>query len=95
MTYITEIKQQEINDQVEKILAAYSAMNAKINTIFAQQSFEKGIDIDPLAIGLDVTKLDTTSLKSIQIKDEALQFRKQPKVLNQNSLRKNSRKKQL
>jgi len=46
MSTISAIKYTEVNDQVAKILEAYSAINAKINTLVQQEKLDKEID-DP------------------------------------------------
>ena len=44
MTYIPAITADEVNIQVDKILAAFSATNSKINTIYSQLKVEQEID---------------------------------------------------
>jgi hypothetical protein len=66
MTNIPSIKAEEINSQAEKIVLAFSAMNAKINTILSKKEFEDAIKIDAVFIGLDSTKIDSISRKSIE-----------------------------
>jgi len=44
MTFITAITAKEVNVQVDKIIAAFSATNSKINTIYSQLEVEKDID---------------------------------------------------
>jgi len=65
MNTIPAITANEVNTQVDKILDAFSAVNAKINTIFSKKKFEDEIDIDLRLIGLDSTKIDTISRISI------------------------------
>lgn len=43
MTYITSITAKEVNNQVDKILSAFSATNSKINTVYSQLEVEKEI----------------------------------------------------
>ena len=72
MTFIRAIKASEVNHQIDKTLLAFSSMNSKINTVFSQKTFEDAIDIDDAFIGLDTTKIDRISLKSIQDNDEKM-----------------------
>lgn len=73
MTTIPAIQASEVNIQTEKILDAFSAVNAKINTILSKKRFEDEIDVDVKFIGLDSTKIDSVSRKSI---NENLELRK-------------------
>ena len=73
MTTIPAIQAEEVNIQTEKILDAFSAVNAKINTILSKKRFEDEIEIDVKFIGLDSTKMDSVSRKSI---NQQLQDRK-------------------
>tara|TARA_R110001583_G_scaffold71349_1_gene201140 strand:+ start:561 stop:1136 length:576 start_codon:yes stop_codon:yes gene_type:complete len=43
MTFIPAITADEVNTQVNKIIAAFSATNSKINTIYSQLEVEKNI----------------------------------------------------
>ena len=67
MTSIPAIKAEEVNVQTEKTIAAFSAVNAKINTILAKKRFEEAIDVDGIFVGLDSTKMDSVSRKSVNI----------------------------
>jgi hypothetical protein len=66
MTFISAITPKEVHAQVNNILYAFSCVNAKINTIYLQKTFEDTMDIDDFYIGLDSTKLDTASMRKIQ-----------------------------
>jgi len=79
MTFISAIKSEEVNTQVDKILLAFSAVNSKINTIFLQKKFEDAIDVDDFYIGLDSTKLDSISIKSIEKIEKSSPNRNFPK----------------
>ncbi len=70
MTFIPAIKAEEVTIQTEKILNASSAVNAKINAIISKKKFEDAINIDVSYIGLDSTKIDSVSKKTIDIKLE-------------------------
>ena len=65
MNTIPAITANEVNAQIDKILEAFGAINAKINTIFSKKKFEDEITIDVSLIGLDTTKIDTISKNSI------------------------------
>jgi hypothetical protein len=66
MTFIPAIKATEVTAQANKIINAYSAINSKINSILLKKGFEDDIDIDIAFIGLDSTKIDSVSRKSIK-----------------------------
>jgi hypothetical protein len=66
MTTIPSIKAEEVNHQTDKIINAFSAMNAKVNTILSKKEFEDAITIDAVFIGLDSTKIDSVSRNSIR-----------------------------
>lgn len=68
MTTIPAIKADEVHLQTEKIIDAFSAVNAKVNTILSKKRFEDEIDIDIAFIGLDSTKMDSVTKKSIHKK---------------------------
>lgn len=44
MTFITAITADDVNKQVDKIIAAFSATNSKINTIYSQLKVEEDIE---------------------------------------------------
>jgi hypothetical protein len=66
MTFIPAIKAEEVNNQTDKILEAFSAVNSKVNTILSKKRFEDAIEIDVRFIGLDSTKIDSVSKKAIK-----------------------------
>lgn len=66
MTFIPAIKATEVTAQANKIINAYSDINSKINSILLKKGFEDDIDIDIAFIGLDSTKIDSVSRKSIK-----------------------------
>lgn len=68
MTFIPAIKAEEVNTQTAKIISAFSAVNAKVNTILSKKRFEDAIEIDLKYIGLDSTKIDSVSKKTINTK---------------------------
>ncbi|MGY0425900.1 MAG: hypothetical protein ACWIPI_03600 [Polaribacter sp.] len=68
ITLISAIKATEVNKEVDKNIAAFSAVNEKINTVFSKKKFEDEININLLSIGLDSTKIDSISRKSINLK---------------------------
>jgi hypothetical protein len=66
MNSISAIKADEVNLQIEKIIDAFSAVNSKINSVLAKRRFEDAIEVDVSFIGLDSTKIDSVSKKSIK-----------------------------
>ncbi|UAM97763.1 hypothetical protein K8354_15920 [Polaribacter litorisediminis] len=66
MNSIPAITADEVNLQMEKIIEAFSAVNSKINSVLAKKRFEDAIDVDVKFIGLDSTKIDSISKKSIK-----------------------------
>lgn len=70
MTNIPAIKAFEVHAQTEKIINAFSAVNAKVNTVLAKKRFEDEIGIDIKYIGLDSTKMDSVTRKSVNKKLE-------------------------
>ena len=67
MTYISAITPTEVNEQVAKLLLIYSSTNAKINSVYRRILFENNINVTSDFIGLDSTKIDSTSRKKIQL----------------------------
>ncbi|QOD59514.1 hypothetical protein H9I45_09050 [Polaribacter haliotis] len=80
LTLISAIKATDINKQVDKTILAFSAVNTKINTTLTKKRFEDEIDIQFDFIGLDSTKIDTVSKKSIDL-------RSKQKLLEKNKLK--------
>ncbi|WP_343328901.1 hypothetical protein [Polaribacter staleyi] len=68
LTFIPAITSEEVNLQIDKTIAAFSSVNEKINSILAKKSFEDAIDIEIDYIGIDSTKIDSISKKSINLK---------------------------
>lgn len=68
MTTIPAIKAEEVHIQTEKIIDAFSSINAKVNTVFSKKRFEDEIDVDVTFIGLDSTKMDSVTKKSVHKK---------------------------
>ena len=66
MTTIPSINAEEVNYQAEKIIGAFSAVNSKVNSILSKKRFEDAIEVDVKFIGLDSTKLDSVSKKSVK-----------------------------
>ena len=66
MTFIPAIKAKEVITQSEKIMTAYSGINSKINAVLAKKRFEDAIDVEIKFIGLDSTKIDSVTRKSIK-----------------------------
>lgn len=65
MTKIPAISSEEVHEQVDKIMVAFSSINSKINTILRKKEFVEAVDVDVSYIGLDTTKIDKVSKKSI------------------------------
>lgn len=61
MTFIPAIKATEVNVQAEKIISAFSGINAKVNSVLSKERFEKDIHVDVNYIGLDSTKMEGNS----------------------------------
>jgi hypothetical protein len=89
LTTIEAIKATEVSMQLDKTIAAFSNVTIKINTLLEKISFESEIDIDIDAkfIGLDSTKIDIISKKTID-----LNVKKER--INKRNLKKTLRKKQ-
>jgi hypothetical protein len=68
LTDIGAIKAAEINTQLDKTMTAFSNVTIKINTVLEKINFENEINIDVPFIGLDSSKIDTISKKSIDLK---------------------------
>lgn len=66
MTNIPAIKADEVHKQTNKIIDAFSSINLKINTVLRKQDFEDAIDVDVSFIGLDSTKIDSSSKKAMK-----------------------------
>lgn len=63
---IHAISAKEVNQQVAKVLMAFSSLNKKINEVYTRKDFEESIDVEDISVGLDSTKLDSVSLKSVK-----------------------------
>ncbi|WP_299060159.1 hypothetical protein [uncultured Polaribacter sp.] len=70
LTLIPAITPTEINSQVNKTIGAFSAVNSKINSILSKKRFEDEIDIKVDFIGIDSTMIDSTTRKSINLKNK-------------------------
>lgn len=68
LTLIPAITPEEINSQIDRIIAAFSAINSKINTLLSKKRFEDEITIKIDYIGIDSSKIDSVSKKSISLK---------------------------
>lgn len=65
---ISAIQADEVNMQVDKTMDAFSSVNIKINTILLKKKFEDEMVIDVNYIGLDTTRIDSVSKKSIDLR---------------------------
>lgn len=68
MTFIPAIKAEEVNEQTQKIMSAFSAINSKVNSILLKNKFEDEIEIDVRFIGLDTTKIHNASKNAQNLK---------------------------
>lgn len=68
ITLIPAITSDEVNAQINKTIAAFSSVNSKINTVLSKKRFEEALDIDIDFIGIDSTKMDSISIKTIDSK---------------------------
>jgi hypothetical protein len=87
LTAIEAIQATEVNMQLDKTIAAFSNVTIKINTLLEKISFESEIDIDTDFIGLDSTKIDIISKKTID-----LNLKKES--INKRNLKKSPRRRQ-
>lgn len=62
---IENITVKEANNQIEKVIATYSAVNTKINSILEEKELESLIDVNLDNIVLDTTKIDAITKKSL------------------------------
>ena len=88
LTLIPAITSEEVNLQVDKTIAAFSSVNSKINTILTKKRFEDEIDIEIDFIGIDSTKMDSVSKKSINLKKEDKLLKKKQLPVNSKLLKK-------
>jgi len=98
LTRIPAITSEDINLQVDKTIAAFSSVNSKINTILSKKQFEDVVDIKIDYFGIDPTKMDSVSKKTISFKkkDELVkkkQLNSFKSPLNKNLKKKNTLKK--
>jgi hypothetical protein len=89
LTEIGAIKATEVNTQLDKTMTAFSNVVIKINTVLEKISYENEIDIEVTFIGLDTTKIDTISKKTIDLKFE------KERINRSNLYKKSNRKEQL
>jgi len=80
LTLIPAITPEEVNKQVDKTIDAFSSVNSKINIVLSKKKFEDEIEVDVDFIGIDSTKIDSVSKKTINLKDK----RKLPKIDKKN-----------
>lgn len=89
LTLIPAITYEDVNLQVDKTLLAFSSITSKINSILSKKRFEDAIDVRIDAIGIDPSKMDSISKKTIQSKDKKRLLKRQkstsskvPKLIN-------------
>jgi hypothetical protein len=56
MSSISSIKASEVSLQVEKVVAIYNSINSKINSVYAQQSFDQNIDFDEAIFNFNIDR---------------------------------------
>ncbi|QMU65864.1 MAG: hypothetical protein GKR88_17340 [Flavobacteriaceae bacterium] len=56
MTKISSIKADEIHDQISNIVAAFSAMNSKINTVYLEKNLNEQVIIEDFGVIIKDTK---------------------------------------
>ena len=79
ITLIPSITSEEVNFQVQKAILAFSSVNSKINTVYEKKRFEDAIDINIDFIGIDSTKMDSITLKTINKKKKEEELTKNNK----------------
>ena len=67
---IEDITIKEASDQIEKVIATYSAINTKINSILEEERLERLIDINLEKVALDTTKIDAITKKTLNKRRE-------------------------
>ena len=77
MTFIPAITADAVIAENEKILLSYSSINSRFISILSKKRFEDEIEIDINAIGLDSTKIDSISKKTISRNLENRQLEKE------------------
>jgi hypothetical protein len=77
LTFISAVTANDIHLQIDKTIQTFSSVHSKINTILLKKKFEEELDVNFNFIGLDSTKIDSLTQKSILIKKEADRLRKQ------------------
>lgn len=80
MRNIPAITVAEVDAQTKKIIASFSSVNVKINTILSKKAFEDAITVDAKYIGLDTIKLDQ---KTTRVVRNNLQRKLEDKTTNQ------------
>ncbi|MEO9571390.1 MAG: hypothetical protein ABJH82_09080 [Polaribacter sp.] len=68
ITLIPAITAEEVNAQINKTITAFSSVNSKINTVLSKKRFEEALDVNVDFIGIDTTKMDSISIKTINSK---------------------------
>ena len=72
MNDIPTIKQEEVTFEIRKILDAFSAVNAKFNSVFAIKDLENELDLDPdfqAIINSTTSEDSTTTYKLVETKE--------------------------
>lgn len=77
ITLIPAATANDVNLQIDKTIHTFSSVYSKINTILLKKKFEEEVDVDFNFIGLDSTKIDSLTKKSIYKKREEDRLRKE------------------
>ncbi|MFY0602640.1 MAG: hypothetical protein JXQ93_01740 [Flavobacteriaceae bacterium] len=100
MTKISVIKAEEVHDQVNKVIQAFSALNSKINTVFLQQNLDRNINLKDFKTPVFNTIRDTFSQnrptlpkKSLLTKPDLKEKKGSKKLPSKGDLLKYSKKK--
>ena len=84
LTLIPAITSEEVHLQIDKTIAAFSAVNSKINTLLSKKKFEDEIDVTIDFIGIDSSKMDFLSKESLILKEKSKSKRKKKFLKNRN-----------
>lgn len=84
LTLIPAISSEEVHLQIDKTIAAFSAVNSKINTLLSKKHFEDEIDVKIDYIGIDSSKMDFVSKESITLEEKRKRKRNKKKKLLKN-----------
>jgi hypothetical protein len=84
LTLIPAITSEEVHLQIDKTIAAFSAVNSKINSLLSKKHFEDEIDVKIDYIGIDSSKMDFISKESITLEEKRKRKRNKKKKFLKN-----------